>query len=107
MKPLRTLMVSFIMLQTGCKTVSTPRAATDTFGERIAASYLVDFSERTPGGPLAGKAIVTFGADGTFASEETLDFGADHPPRFKSGKRGTWTQTGPRELTLTFLAFAI
>ena len=37
--------------------------------------------------------------------EFTVDFGADHPARFKSAKHGTWKQTGPRELTLTLLGF--
>lgn len=95
------LMILFCILQTGCTHARRDRC----LGEKIAASYLVEFSERTDDGRLEGQAIVTFGADGTFASDETLDFGVDHPPRFKSGKRGTWTQIGPRALTLTFLAF--
>ena len=106
MKTVCVLLASLIILQTGCRIVNGNANRNGCFGKKIAASYLVDFSEQAGGGePLVGKAIVTFGADGTFAGEETLDFGADHPPRFKSGKRGTWTQTGPRELTLTFLAF--
>jgi hypothetical protein len=106
MKTVCVLLAPLIILQTGCRTVGGHGYRDRCFGKKIAASYLVEFSEQANGGePLVGEAIVTFGADGTFAGEETLDFGADHPPRFKSGKRGTWAQTGPRELTLTFLAF--
>jgi hypothetical protein len=76
------------------------------FGKKIAGSYLAEFSEPTGSGEaMTGQAVVTFGADGTYLGAETIAFGADHPPRFKSGKHGTWMQTGPRELTLTQLGF--
>ena len=77
------------------------------FGKKVAGSYLVEEEEWPTGSSdtLSGEGLVTFGADGTFLGEFTLDFGADHPSRFKSGKHGTWRQTGPRELTLTLLGF--
>ena len=77
------------------------------FGKKVAGSYLVEEKEwpMASGEILSGEGLVTFGADGTFLGEFTLDFGADHPSRFKSGKHGTWRQTGPRELTLTLLGF--
>jgi hypothetical protein len=77
------------------------------FGKRVAGSYLVEEEEwpTASGETLSGEGLVTFGADGTFLGEFTPDFGADHPSRFKSGKHGTWRQTGPRELTLTLLGF--
>ncbi len=77
------------------------------FGKKVAGSYLVEEKEwpTASGETLSAEGLVTFGADGTFLGEFTVDFGADHPARFKSGKHGTWRQTGPRELTLTLLGF--
>ena len=76
------------------------------FGRKVAGTYLVDFAQPTPtGGVLSGQSFVTLGADGTYVSETTIDFGVDHPPRFKSGKHGTWKRTGQYELSLTRLGF--
>ncbi len=53
------------------------------FGKMVAGSYLVEEKEwpTASGKALSGEGVVTFGADGTFLGEFTLDFGADHPPR--------------------------
>lgn len=80
----------------------------DGLGKRIAGSYLVDAREfGLPGDApdLVYRMLFTLTADGTVNYEVSMAFGADHRPRFKSGGHGTWTQTGPHEITWTTLSF--
>jgi hypothetical protein len=47
----------------------------ETFGQKIAGSYLIEFSEPTGDGTaLVGQTVATFGADGTYLAEETIAF---------------------------------
>ncbi|MEZ4866595.1 MAG: hypothetical protein R3C14_35075 [Caldilineaceae bacterium] len=79
----------------------------DSIGRQIAGSYLVDGHEfgLPENREMTYKMLMTFMADGTLVYEASMAFGADHPPRFKSGGHGSWQQTGPREITWTTLSF--
>jgi hypothetical protein len=57
--------------------------------------------------PSAFRSLSTFGADGTYVTESTIDFGASGTPMvFRSGGRGHWWMIGPRQLKMTYLHFA-
>ena len=57
--------------------------------------------------PSTFRSLNTFGSDGTYVTESTIDFGASGPPMaFRSGGRGDWWMIGRRELKMTYLHFA-
>jgi len=56
---------------------------------------------------FAFRSLNTFGADGNYVTESTIDFGASGTPMvFRSGGRGHWWMIGPRKLQMTYLHFA-
>lgn len=105
-------MISFLLLTTiisACQPiqpVAEAQAMDDdtTFGSNVAGTYLVDAQEHGAN-ELRYKMLATFTADGSIIAELTLDFGANHPPRFKSAEHGSWVRTGERELAITMFAF--
>jgi hypothetical protein len=58
--------------------------------------------------PVTFRNLSSFGADGTFFTEATVDFGAGGaaPMAFRSGGHGQWWMIGPRKLKVTYLHFA-
>jgi hypothetical protein len=55
----------------------------------------------------AFRSLSTFGADGNYVTESTIDFGASGTPMvFRSAGRGHWWMIGPRQLKMTYLHFA-
>jgi hypothetical protein len=82
----------------------------DDFARRVAGAYLVDFGCEAPGVPPPPEdevvqILATFGADGTYVSEDTADFGDNPIESRASGLRGAWKQTGRRRLVLTAVDF--
>ena len=57
---------------------------------------------------LEFQSLSTFGADSTYVTESTIDFGAGGTAAmaFRSGGRGDWWMIGPRKLKMTYLHFA-
>jgi hypothetical protein len=89
-----------------------PAAARDCYGKTlhfpscVAGTYL---GEVTLDMGLKFQSLNTFGADGTYVTESTLDFGAGGAAAamaFRSGGRGQWEVMGPRKLKMTYLHFA-
>jgi hypothetical protein len=59
--------------------------------------------------PFTFRSLNTFGAEGTYVTESTIDFGAGGittPMAFRSSGRGQWRMIGPRKLKMTYLHFA-
>ena len=75
------------------------------FPSCVAGTYL---GEVTLDVGLEFQSLSTFGADGTYVTESTIDFGAGGTAAmaFRSGGRGDWWMIGPRKLKLTYLHFA-
>jgi hypothetical protein len=78
----------------------------DFFVKRAAGSYLLDLT--VVGFPPL-KVLITLGADGTFSSEDTTDYGVFAPvggPSFESHNRGAWQCTGRHEVTFNSVGFS-
>lgn len=115
LSPFATILVLTMILLSACQPIqpigeSVVHASEhdDSIGSQVAGSYYVDgreFGFADSDRELTYKMLTTFTADGTVFYEVTIAFGADHPPRFKSGGHGTWQQTGAREISWTTLAF--
>lgn len=72
----------------------------NAFAKRAAGSYLAMVTCDVTG-PRVFPFLVTFGADGTYVSEDSSDAGDNPPGQLASGLRGNWVQTGRRELALS------
>ena len=88
-----------------------PAVARDCHGKTlrfpscVAGTYL---GEVTLDVGLVFQNLNTLGADGTYVTESTIDFGAGGtvPMAFRSGGRGQWRMIGPRQMKITYLHFA-
>lgn len=72
------------------------------FGKAVSGTWLVSWAF---GEDLSGRAIVTFSADGQFASSNTHQFVVVADATTE--ERGTWVQTGERSLQTTSLKFSL
>jgi len=103
-----------VMLLGPAVTLAEPQAApgdrrnrASGFPPCVAGTYLGDVTlVQEP--PFTFRSLNTFGADGTFVTESTIDFGAGGttPMAFRGGGRGHWWMVGPRKLKMTYLHFA-
>ena len=88
-----------------------PAVARDCHGKTlrfpscVAGTY---FGEVTLDMGLVFQNLNTFGAEGTYVTESTIDFGAGGTAAmaFRSGGRGQWQVIGPHKLKMTYLHFA-
>ena len=88
-----------------------PAVARDCYGKTlhfpscVAGTYLGEVALDMG---LVFQNLNTFGAEGTYVTESTIDFGAGGAAAmaFRSGGRGQWQVMGPRKLKMTYLHFA-
>ncbi len=82
--------------------------AEEVLGKQVAGSYFFEgeiFSPDPEAPPRVFNWLITLTSDGTFAGNNTTDFGGDTTPRFRSTQRGAWESTGDHEVVARNLSF--
>ena len=104
------ILAAMVVIFLGLQLSMAPQAAAVQSGSHsnpptFVGTFLSEFEvDIAPGVIQKGLSTLAFG--GTVTSAETNDFGGGIlPQEFQTGNYGLWEQTGPRQVTLTWMHF--